>query len=233
VAEYVTAPELKGLRLKNVTMERDFQFEITTRKQQRQIAYEALKARRKDLPNDVKRLDAAELQTASAFQKKAEIERLSPQRSTELIELFVTPRLEFYRQPIVEEKEKEPDLPAPEPKKTPSYGTGAAADLLAARSGELDEVTVDAPAVNSQAQAIYGSVSPLDVLQAVRAAMAENDEAQRVVLSEQDVHFVDLPDTEGDRARVVKHVGDFEVEIKPKGAEAAVRRSVRVIPQEL
>ncbi len=218
IAEYVTAPELKTLRLRNVPMERDFQFG----------AEKLAKGKKGTTPEpEVDVMDVEEIVNASAFQKKVEVEKLSPERSVELIERFVRPQLEFYRQPILEEvKEVEPEEPPPEPRKMANYGTGAAADLLAARAaGPVVPQKVE----KTGPQAIYGSVSPLDVLQAVRAALQEDDEAKRVVLSEQDVQFIDLPETE----KVVKHVGTFVVEIQVKGAEEAVSRIVRVIPQEL
>lgn len=222
-ADYVTMPELKKLRLAGAPMERDFTYGLN----EGRTALDAISS--EDSTGNLKSMSNEEVVDASAFQKRTPVDRLSPERSTELLEMFVRPRLEFYRQPIMEEKVVEPEPPVPEPRKKASYGSGAGAELLAARMGGFvqPKVAKDGP------QGIYGSVSPLDVLQAVRAAMAEDDDAKRVVLSEQDVHFVDLPDIEGETAKVVKHVGDFAVEIKVKGAERIVRRVVAVIPQEL
>jgi hypothetical protein len=224
IAEYVTVPQLRTLRTSNITMERDFSYGVKK---------EPIRRTAQELAARGPSMSKADIEGASAFQKPAVVEKLSPERSAELIEAFVLPRLEFYRQPIIEEKteeKEEPATPPPQPKKAPNLGTGAAADLLAARMQQPEVPKVEKKKVP---QAIYGSVSPLDVLQAVRAAMAENDEAKRVVLSEQDLHFVNLPDSEGDAAKVVKHVGDFEIEIKIKGADTVVRRTVRVLPQEL
>jgi hypothetical protein len=224
IAEYVTVPQLRTLRTSNITMERDFSYGVKK---------EPIRRTAQELAARGPSMSKADIEGASAFQKPAVVEKLSPERSAELIEAFVLPRLEFYRQPIIEEKteeKEEPATPPPQPKKAPNLGTGAAADLLAARMQQPEVPKVEKKKVP---QAIYGSVSPLDVLQAVRAAMAENDEAKRVVLSEQDLHFVNLPDSEGDAAKVVKHVGDFEIEIKIKGADTVVRCTVRVLPQEL
>ncbi len=226
-ADYVTMPELKKLRLSNTTIERDFTYGMDEELGRGTPSEQ-------DLPSAIPSMSNEEVVEASAFQKKVPIARLTPERSTELLEQFIRPRLEFYRQPIMEEKkeaEPEPDTPAPEPRKQARFGSGAGAELLAARMGGFVEPKIEKEVEGPQA--IYGSVSPLDVLQAVRAALAENDEAKRVVLTEQDVQFVDMPDTEGETAKVVKHVGDFAVEIKAKGAERAVRRVVTVVPQEL
>ena len=228
IAAYVTLPEMKTLRLKNTAMDRDFQFGVKWGA----TTSEAMAPWQKDLPSDVKALSNEELRNASAFQKKVEVERLSPERSVELLEIFVGPRLDFYRQPIIEEKEKEIEAEAPpESKKAPRMGRGAAADLLAARTPEPGKAKDQRK--DTTPQAIYGSVSTHDVLLAVRATMERNDEATRVVLHEEDIHFVDLPEAEGSEAGKVKHVGDFVVEIKVKGLDVGIRRTVKVVPQGL
>ena len=218
VAEYVTVPELKTLRLKNIAVHRDFDYGVED------LLHEAPKTPAvPDVPSDAKTMSDTELKSASAFQKaKApEIQRLTPDRSTELVEIFVPPRLEFYRQPIIEEKE--PEKPEPDTKKL-RFG-GAAGDLLAARTALTAKEKM-------KPQAIYGSVTTQDILVAVRATMGSNDEAARVVLQEHDIHFVDLPDIEGAEAGRVKHLGDFTYDIRVKGSETTVRRVVRVLPQE-
>ena len=208
IAEYVTQPELKTLRINKVTMERDYGFGLHSRATPQQTG-SALEA---------EGMTSTELKSASAFHK-VEVQKLSPERSGELVELFVGPRIEFYRQPIMEELE----VKSPEPL---IEGTGAAADLMAARRAAAK------PLVKAGPTPIYGSVSALDVLQAVRATMARNDEAARVVLHEEDIHFVDLPQTEHSEAGKVKHIGDFTVEIKVRGVDAVTKRTVRIIPQD-
>lgn len=182
----------------------------------------------KDIPTDVKGMSTSELQSASAFQKAPVVEKLSPERSMELVEIFVPKRLDFYRQPIIEEKTPEP-APAPEQYKKPKFTMGGAAgDLMAARQRTP---APEKPRRKEEKQAIYGSVSVQDVLVAMRAAMATNDEAARVVLQEGDVNFVDLPESE--EMGKVKHVGEFSVDVRVKGAEEGVRRTVRVVAQEM
>ena len=66
---------------------------------------------------------------------------------------------------------------------------------------------------------------------AVRAAMENNDESARVLITEADIKFVNAG-TEVEEAGRVKHVGSFSVEIMIKGAEAGLRRTVRVHAQE-
>lgn len=230
IAEYVTIPELKRLRINNVAMERDFEFGITDLAKDRGTAHDANRDWQKDIPSDIKGMNNAQLRRASALErakmdptdgeasmpKVMEVARVTPERSMELVELFVPPRLEFYRQPIIETKE--PEKPVAE---RPRFG-GAAGDLLAAREPKPKETR----------QAIYGSVSSHDILMAVRAVMSENDEAARVVLQESEIHPIDLSAEEGAEAGKLKHVGDFIVEIKVKGTEQVIQRTVRILPQE-
>ena len=68
----------------------------------------------------------------------------------------------------------------------------------------------------------------------MKASLAENDEASKVVFGEEDVKFVDvsvdgqlLPET--DR---VKHLGEFQVEVHIRGVAEPVKRTVRVLAQD-
>lgn len=219
IADYVLPPEVKKLRLSNVPIQRDHFFA----RKEKVIKVPSTGNAEGEMSKD-------QITSASKFAKKVDVGRLPPHRMVALLEAFIGPRLDFYRQPIAEEKVEEvAEEKAPEPpKKREHFGSGAGADLLAARM----EKPTSPKKEDSKAQAIYGSVSPLDVVQALRAALAFDDDAKRVVLSEQDVQFVDLPEMEGEAAKVVKHVGDFEVEITIRGSDTPVRRTVRVIPQE-
>ena len=76
------------------------------------------------------------------------------------------------------------------------------------------------------ANGIYGSVSSADIVATIKAALAHNDEAARVVLSENDVRFVSGHD-EDDASRV-KQLGTFKVEIQVPGAAQPLVRNIRV-----
>ena len=159
----------------------------------------------------------------------------------QLLSILVPPRLDFYRQPI----EVAP-VAAPAPAPVPASGaeahtsrkarqpsaSSAAADLLAARSMPSKPVAVAASA--SSIVAIYGSVSAADVAIAVKAVLAANDEAARIVFADEDVKFVNVTVDGQALAETdkIKHIGEFEAEIRIKGAEAAVKKIVRVLPQE-
>ncbi|GAB7363580.1 hypothetical protein MBLNU230_g4151t1 [Neophaeotheca triangularis] len=223
IAEYVTVPELRQLRLKNTSMERDFEFGTM----------DLAKSSSKDptIPSDIKGMSTSEIRDATSkeMKKPLEIEKLSPERSAELVDIFVPPRLEFYRQPIIEEKAPEPE-PEPElerPKRErQKFLSNAASDLLAART--VEDKPKKSKAV--EAPSIYGSVSSHDVLVAVRAAMGNNDESRRVVIEEEDLRFVGLTSAEAGK---IKHVGEYALEINVKGVENGIKRTVRVIAQEL
>lgn len=130
----------------------------------------------------------------------------------ELLTTFIPPTIDFARQPIEHEKLDT----------KPRYGTSDAADILTA-----------AAMANKPKQAtngIYGSVSAADVVATIKAALAHNDEAARVIVSESDVQFIE-GHADGDSSRV-KQLGTFKVEIKVPGADSPITRNVRVRPKE-
>ncbi|KAK5132677.1 hypothetical protein LTR08_008721 [Meristemomyces frigidus] len=231
IAGYITAAELKTLRDTNVPMERNFDFGLSNSPP---TTIPGSSAAPDSSPGAM--TTGARVEASMFARPAADTRRISPERSAELVEIFVPARLDFYRQPILEEKEAElPTPPAPEARKSArAFGSGAAADLLAARADRVDVSMVSKPARPVGSQAIYGSVSTTDVLAAVKAVMAENDEAARVVLHADDVRFVHpkaaaAEEEETDR---VKFVGEFAVELLPRGAEVGVSRVVRVHAQE-
>lgn len=214
IAEYVTVPELRTLRLNNTAMDRNFEYGTMDK------AVSSAGANRtwqNDIPNDI--------HATMRAQRAPEVQRLSPERSMQLLDIFVPQRLDFFRQPIPEEP-KEPEPVAEEQDRAPKM-RGAAADLFAARMQQPAAEKAKAP------QGIYGSVSTQDILVAVRAAMGDNDEAARVLVAEDDITFVESGVAEIEENRRVKHVGDFTVEIKTKGAEDGVRRLIKVHAQEV
>jgi hypothetical protein len=125
----------------------------------------------------------------------------------ELIDTFVSPTIDFARQPIEHEKADTGT----------QFGASGAADILMAAS------MASKP---KAANGIYGSVSTADVVATIKAALAHNDEAARVLLSENDVRFVTGHD-EDDTSRV-KQLGTFKVEILVPGAAEPLVRNVRV-----
>lgn len=137
------------------------------------------------------------------------IDSLQPQRSLELIQIFTPRQLRFERSPIKEEEER----PTP-PVDFSDAGVLQAAQRLSAKPKDIS---------------IYGSVSTADIANSIKEALAENEEAARVVISEGDVRFLN-PKDDSDTTRV-KHLGDYGIEITLKGAETSVTRTVKVLPK--
>lgn len=212
IAEYVTQPEMRTLRMSNTAMERDVEFGVTDLAAQAQAISKA-NATANDYSSD--------LQSGFSVRKAAEVEKVTPERSMQLLDIFVPKNIDFYRQPIPEEtKEAEP-----EPEREGAFGKGAASELFAARKRREEKPKAQ------ESQGIYGSVSTHDILTAVRAAMENNDESARVLIAESDIKFVNAG-SEMEEMRV-KHVGSYPVEIMVKNAEAGLRRTVRVHAQEV
>lgn len=81
---------------------------------------------------------------------------------------------------------------------------------------------------------IFGSVTSADVAGAISKALSANDEGSRVVVLEDDVVFVDVKDEEGKAgfSNRVKTLGRFTVEVKVRGAESAVTKTINVVSQD-
>ena len=91
-------------------------------------------------------------------------------------------------------------------------------------SGSKDE---DTSSTSAASQALFGSVSVADVAAKIRQNLSENLEASMVSVAEEDVKFLGVK--ESDR---VKHVGEYQVEIRIKGSDVVVKRAVRVQPRK-
>jgi ribosomal protein L9 len=126
----------------------------------------------------------------------------------ELIDTFVPPTIDFTRQPIEQDRQEYGRR----------QGASEAADILSQVS------LMQKPKAGTEA--IYGSVSSADIVQTIRAALAHNDEAARVLLSEDNVNFI-TGHEEGDTTRV-KQLGMFKVEIQVTGVEKALTRNIRI-----
>ncbi|KAF1841996.1 uncharacterized protein K460DRAFT_177226 [Cucurbitaria berberidis CBS 394.84] len=193
VADYVPATQLKQMKAQEVDMARDFSYGV-------RLNLEEAEEDEEDL-----------LRRPKHYIRPIEIDLLSPERSMELLNTFVPPTIDFYRQRIEQDKE---------PKER--YGASGAADILtAAAMGSKAKAHTDA---------IYGSVSTADLVATIKGALAHNDEAARVMLNEADVRFVSGHE-EGDASRV-KQLGTFKVEIRLPSAEEPIIRNIRIRAKE-
>ncbi|KAI9663405.1 MAG: hypothetical protein M1829_006097 [Trizodia sp. TS-e1964] len=80
---------------------------------------------------------------------------------------------------------------------------------------------------------IFGSVTTAEMLQAIKAICAEDAKASSLVLYADDIKFSAVPGSVEVEAERIKRLGDFYVDIEPKGAGQKVRRMVKVVPPEI
>ncbi|KAH0541412.1 hypothetical protein FGG08_004102 [Glutinoglossum americanum] len=143
---------------------------------------------------------------------------LTPQCTAQILSDTVPPTLNFYRSPIVSVSQSRRASPHPR-----VAVSSAAADLAAAS----EPLPVPEPV------GIYGSVSTVDVVASIRGLLAADEEGSRVVISPEDIIFTNsLKEDEPSDADRVKHLGDFEVEIRVKGVRVPLKKIVRVLAED-
>lgn len=252
IAEYVPLPTLKQLSAAHTPITRDFDFTTTPAPSS---------SSSNDAPASVQQQVAAQLRASTlAAQRHVESNRVSPSRATDLVDVLVPHRLDFMRSAIeatppstaatvaaataaVESAVDATPAPMQQKRRRGQDGSSAASILLAARASPSPPLpttttTASAHTVDTTAPGtpIYGSVSTADVAAAIKEILAQNEEASKVLLGDEDVKFVT---TRADGSPVVglveeggrvKVLGEFEAEIRIKGAETVVRRVVRVLP---
>ncbi|KAL8919753.1 MAG: hypothetical protein Q9208_006619 [Pyrenodesmia sp. 3 TL-2023] len=149
---------------------------------------------------------------------------LTPKRTRELIEDLVPQEMVFYKTPI---------LAAPEPE-APSPATEPLGNSINAIGGQVPmPVQQRAPEPKNLITKIFGSVSTADMVDTIKAVLAEDEEAARVVLSPGDIVLDEKVDEErGVEADRLKALGEWKVEIRLKGVEP-VRRMVSLRAQEM
>ncbi|KAL8724721.1 MAG: hypothetical protein Q9181_006701 [Wetmoreana brouardii] len=142
---------------------------------------------------------------------------MTPKRARELIEALVPPELVFHRVPIATSE------PEPEPPEPLGNSINAIGGDLPVRHPPTPKPTVTR---------IFGSVSTMDILNSIKAVLAEDDEGARVVLGAESILIKAVANEElGIEADRLKAVGHFDIEIRAKGSDP-IRRVVSVRPQE-
>jgi hypothetical protein len=198
-AEYIPQTQLHTLKLQGLSVERDFNFGMVD-------------------PSvlDATRNNKDTLKTIRAGIKPIKIQHLTPERTSELLNIFLPPTLTFAR-PII--------------------------GPPASTSSESAALTP-----------IYGSLTSSDIASQIREALAHNPEASRVSPADLDIKFV-IPERhkqavkavgvdenapEASTAERLKHIGDFEVELRIRtsknqqsdtGKDLSIVRSVKVLPE--
>lgn len=130
----------------------------------------------------------------------------------QLLSTHVPPQLEFFRTPIPAAPER--------PRAKAAAAVSEAASILSAAS--------EPPPPKPGPVNIYGSVSTVDVATRIKDALANHPECSRVVLTAEDISFETYDGESGIEVDRVKCLGEFEINIKLKGAPETVRRTVVV-----
>jgi hypothetical protein len=125
----------------------------------------------------------------------------------EILSMLIPPNIDFYRTPI----STATSLPQRHSHPIPASS---------AISVAAQEAVPLAPGKKN----IYGYVTTADIAANLKAVLAENDEGARVIISPEDIIFVEDQE-EKDR---VKHLGVFEIVIRVKGATNDIRRTIKV-----
>ena len=136
--------------------------------------------------------------------------------------MLLPPVMDFRRRPQ-ESAAPVSETPAAPVKKDQGFSS-AAADLLAAAAAP------PAIPISTSATPIFGTVSNADVVSRIVHLLSENQEASRIVLSAEDVKFVNLSNQTNAEADKIRQLGEYKVEVTVKGGETPVERLVRVIP---
>ncbi|TAQ87093.1 hypothetical protein B7494_g4565 [Chlorociboria aeruginascens] len=187
MAEYVTAAKLKELRKNDLPLERDYLFMNNRAAPKEELPEVDMASIEEGLQTPILR------QYSAPPAEPIDLELLSPERSTKLLSMILPLNLNFYRTPIT-------IIQAPAQKMSPSISAGASLSAAASQGKEIKRI---------QTTDIYGSVTTADIVANLKAILAEDEEGARVVLSPEDISFVEDME-EKDR---VKRLGIFEIDI--------------------
>ncbi|ORY66115.1 uncharacterized protein BCR38DRAFT_338931 [Pseudomassariella vexata] len=165
-----------------------------------------------------------------------------PEEAHTLLSQLLPDVLTFARKPIATTIETSPSsspsssanssTPAPEPeiRRSPSLAANAAVSHQQ-QAQKAAQPSVEHPAVSDLAappsvMAIFGSVSVVDILAAIKDALQADQNGNRVALEAHGIRILGLEDGE-DR---IKRLGRFDVEIET--GKGMVRRSVEVVAED-
>lgn len=216
-AEYVTASQMRTLNQKDLVIERDFNFGV-----EQHVASPPSTIDPEVKPVDV-RMKLLTVGVTPLLDRLFSLIYGQPKRTRELIEDLVPQKMVFYKTPI---------LAAPEPEAPPA--TEPLGNSINAIGGQAPMPQPQrAPEPKNLITKIFGSVSTADMVDAIKAVLAEDEEAARVVLSPGDIVVDEEVDEErGVEADRLKALGEWKVEIRLKGVEP-IRRTVSVRAQEM
>ncbi|KAL8914966.1 MAG: hypothetical protein Q9171_000593 [Xanthocarpia ochracea] len=194
-AEYVTAAQMRTTNQKDILTERDFSFGLP------QLQPDLL-------PVEEKTLDV-------------QMKLLTPKRTSEIIEAYVSSEIIFYRVPIAV---PEPESAPPEPVGDSINAIGGEATIR--KAPELD------PSVSASVIKIFGSVSTANMVESIKAALLSSEEGARVVLAPEDIQIDEMENEDlGIEVDRLKALGEYKIKIRVKGIDP-IRRVVSIRAQE-
>ncbi|KAI4099742.1 MAG: hypothetical protein L6R37_005811 [Teloschistes peruensis] len=147
-----------------------------------------------------------------------------PQRSAEVIEALLPRSLVFHRVPI--------EAPTPEPEAPKAVGNS-----INAIGGETPMQRTSEPKKTSADIHIFGSVTPADIVESIKAVLANDKEGANLVIAPEDIHILygsnDEVATEEAGVKVdrLKSLGEYRFEIRLKGVDP-IRRLVHILPEQ-
>ncbi|KAB9006563.1 hypothetical protein FH972_026917 [Carpinus fangiana] len=146
---------------------------------------------------------------------KYNLKTIKPNEAFELLSNSIPFSLDFYRTPITgvgdRGAQEEPEIRTDE----------------AIKAAPSTDISPHQPTAN-----IFGSVSATDVNLAIKTLLQNNGMHGLVVLSDEDIKFVNIAGTHTEAVRL-KQLGVYQYEVRIKGHADPIRRSVRVLPDEV
>ncbi|KAL8965527.1 MAG: hypothetical protein Q9183_003804 [Haloplaca sp. 2 TL-2023] len=138
-----------------------------------------------------------------------------------IIEALVPAVVAFYRAPITATE------PEPDSEHQPPLGNS-----INAIGGDPLPKPATKPKPKPMITKIFGSVSTTDMVDSIKAVLAEDNEGTRVVLGAEDLVIQETTnEARGVEEDRLKALGDYKIEIRMKGVDP-VRRVVSIMPQE-
>ncbi|KAI9716068.1 MAG: hypothetical protein M1828_000479 [Chrysothrix sp. TS-e1954] len=202
IADYIPAPVIRRLKRDNTLVERDRLFGMAK------------------VESNMPELESSPAEPEAVRKIKERIPKLDlnvlpPDRAFKLLDETLPPTIEFHRRPI-------------EPLETRRRRDSQDSDVREAQTiAPSSEVSPRQVADN-----IYGSVTISDITNSIRALLdAKQLSGLLINLPDEDISFVELGET-NERADKIKKLGDYTYEIKIKGQDEVLRRSVRVLAED-
>lgn len=148
--------------------------------------------------------------------------------ATDILLELLPSRMVFHRTAIVENEPGKQPMDASEPRSRRAASQAAQETYAASEPAPSDQTMTSTPKLRT----IFGSVSTADVADTIKGLLAKNEDSRRVVVGPEDIKFVGKANDGIEGGDRLKALGDYRIEIRVKGGDVAVQRSVGVIAPE-